>query len=104
MNCNILGETYKIILDSEKCKKINCDGFMDSSIKTIEIAKCEQGEDTLSKLDEYKAKVLRHEIIHAFLYESGLSINCEWATNEEMIDYFAIQFPKMIKIFKELEV
>lgn len=38
---------------------------------------------------------LRHEIIHAYLNESGLSYNTvtaeAWAVNEEMVDWFALQ-------------
>ena len=49
---------------------------------------------------------LRHEIIHAFLFESGLngsSTSVEsWACNEEMVDWFAMQMPKMIKVFEQL--
>lgn len=49
---------------------------------------------------------LRHEIIHAFLHESGLGDSAApsgsaWATNEEMIDWFAIQWPKIAKAFRE---
>ena len=45
-------------------------------------------------------KVKRHEIIHAFLFESGLAENSYWAQNEEMVDFFAIQAPKLFKAFK----
>lgn len=38
---------------------------------------------------------MRHELIHAFLGESGLRSDSEWAENEEMVDYFAIQFEKI---------
>ena len=51
---------------------------------------------------------MRHEILHAFLYESGLRENSctsfAWAENEEMIDWFAIQFPKILKIYGELNI
>ena len=51
--------------------------------------------------------VIRHEIIHAFLFESGLAQNTNdvesWAMNEEMVDWLAIQFPKLLKAFKEAE-
>ena len=46
-------------------------------------------------------KVLRHEIIHAFLNESGLRENSEWAYNEEMIDWLAIMIPKINKCFED---
>ena len=40
---------------------------------------------------------LKYEITHAFLAESGLRGNCDWADNEEMVDWIAIQLPKMYK-------
>lgn len=53
----------------------------------------------------YQKKVLRHEIVHAFLYESGLWQNAYgskcWAKNEEMIDWMAIQIPKIQRAYKE---
>lgn len=56
--------------------------------------------------ESYYKKVLRHELMHAFLNESGLSANstvpdCAWAKNEEMVDWFAIQSPKIFKVFSE---
>lgn len=52
-------------------------------------------------------KTLRHEIVHAFLYESGLSGNSRisavegWARNEEMVDWIALQGPKIIQAWEE---
>lgn len=52
---------------------------------------------------------IRHEIIHAFIHESGLD-QCSfgytgpWARNEEMVDWFAIQSPKIFKVFAELDL
>ena len=46
----------------------------------------------------------RHEIIQAFLNESGLqgsSVTAgPWARNEEMVDRFAIQSPKIYEAFE----
>lgn len=46
-------------------------------------------------------KTLRHEIVHAFLIESGLQYNTRavtaWSDNEEMVDWIALQAPKMIE-------
>lgn len=36
-----------------------------------------------------------------FLFESGLGDNCKWARNEEMVDFFAIQFPKIVKVMQD---
>ena len=49
---------------------------------------------------------LRHEVIHAYLMESGLNGSANdtdcWARNEEMVDWIAIQFPKILKTFEQL--
>jgi hypothetical protein len=50
-------------------------------------------------------ETLRHEIVHAFFDECGLkesSLQCEggWARNEELVDWIAIQAPKMLKAFQ----
>lgn len=51
---------------------------------------------------------LRHEITHAFFYQSGLAesslqFDAGWATNEEMVDWIALQFPKMLKAFQDAD-
>ncbi|MBQ2801723.1 MAG: hypothetical protein IJF03_10045 [Lachnospiraceae bacterium] len=57
--------------------------------------------------ENYKKRTLRHELIHAFLNESGLSDsasvpNCSWAKYEEMVDWIAIQLPKILNACREL--
>lgn len=57
----------------------------------------------------YRKRVLRHEIIHAFLNESGLSADAStptgaWARHEEMVDWIAIQFPKIAAVYQELGI
>lgn len=51
-------------------------------------------------------KQLLHEIIHAFLSESGLSVNFEHCSmfghEETMVDLIAIQFPKIYDVYKEV--
>ena len=51
-------------------------------------------------------QALRHEIVHAFLYESGLDDNgaipqISWAKNEEMVDWIALQGTKLYKAWQE---
>lgn len=50
-------------------------------------------------------QLLRHEIVHAFLYESGLAANSaaarQWATNEEMVDWIALQGPKIYRAWRQ---
>ena len=67
-------------------------------------------EDLTEKEKEFYArKTLRHEITHAFFNESGLQSSANtydeaWPKNEEMVDWFAIQSPKIFKVFQELDI
>ena len=105
----ILGETWTIGMGTEEVYPAlaDADGYADTSMRRIVIATPPAG-DPLAKADQdaYSKQILRHEIIHAFLYESGLEGNTlafdGWAHNEEMIDWFAIQSPKIIKVFMHL--
>lgn len=54
-----------------------------------------------------RKEVLRHEIVHAFLAESGLQADTSkaraWAMNEEMVDWIARQGPKIFQTFREAD-
>lgn len=85
------------------------DGYTDSSVHEIIIDDMSYSEGDTSRkknINAYMRQVIRHEIIHAFLAESGLDGNGNsadhWEFNEEMVDWFAIQSPKIFKVFKEL--
>lgn len=104
---NILGTPYKILLCGEEDYRYDreADGWCDTSVKEILLFNYKQSADSVRDLVAYQKKVLRHEIVHAFLYESGLWQNADgskcWAKNEEMIDWIAIQEPKLHKAFIE---
>lgn len=106
---NILGSEWTIEIkrreDDENLGSI--DGYTDTSIKTIVVEDMQQGEGSKASLAEYTKQVIRHELIHAFLFESGLEANsfsteC-WAMNEEMVDWLAIQSPKIFRAFEEAD-
>lgn len=103
---NILGTPYEIVIDApEDIMPEGADGATDQSMKRIVVAKLEVSRDTLQNMDEYRKKILRHEIIHAFMFESGLDSN--WTRpdmqghDETTVDWFAIQSPKIFEAFKE---
>lgn len=81
-------------------------GYYDSSKNLIVVKIPEKDKNSLGNLENWQRKTLRHEIIHAFLHESGLDWSASaadsWATNEEMVDWFAIQAPKIFKVFQEM--
>ena len=98
----ILGAEWIVKFGTEKeyPNLSEMDGYADSSTNQIVIDTMEKAEGHIgSKADmtAYQKQVIRHEIIHAFLYESGLEANSKasdsWAINEEMVDWFAIQSP-----------
>lgn len=103
---NILGTEYTIEQHAEEDTKLNsCDGYMDHSVKLIVVGTFEESNNSVSSLENYSKKVLRHEITHAFLYESGLWNNSHevnaWGKDEEITDWLAIQIPKMVKAMQE---
>ena len=112
MKANVLGTEYTIKQRSEEkdSRLKKAWGVCDFTTKEILINSDvnKKGEDMCTNTLEWKNKVIRHEIIHAFLYESGLKENSydsyAWAENEEMVDWFAIQSPKIFKVYKELGV
>lgn len=109
---NILGTNYTIkFVPKANDKELKvCDGYTDFYTKVIVVNNQEDWikEEPHRSHDVYINKVIRHEIIHAFLYESGLAHNTNdydsWAMNEEMVDWLAIQMPKMFDVFKKLDI
>lgn len=105
---DILGTEYKVRLfvKPEDDKNFQADEYMDGytdySTKTIVIKQQEQEDGCMEDLRAYREQVLRHEIVHAFLFESGLHASSDWATNEEIVDWIAIQLPKIIKVIQDL--
>lgn len=96
---NILGTNYTVVFKTkeEDVRLTQCDGYCDNTTNTIVIAWLEWDAMNHNNMLEYINKVVRHEIIHAYLYQSGLDVNSEnqWARNEEMIDWIAIQLSKI---------
>ncbi len=111
---NILGSEWSVVFGTEKeyPNLSEMDGYADFSTHQIVIDT--NGKKLMARLDlreiwpHIKKQVIRHEIIHAFLYESGLeacsTTSDNWALNEEMVDWFAIQSPKIFKVFNELKL
>lgn len=107
MKVSILGTEYEIIMNAtekEHSQLKKCDGFTDFSVRRIVIADFDKDENSVDDIEWYKKKVLRHELIHAFIYESGLAENCEWARNEVLTDWIAIQFEKILEVFTKLKI
>ena len=107
MTINILGSEWAILERSEKDdpRLVDCDGYCDWTTKLIVVER--EIEGTLGNMDAYVRKVKRHEIVHAFLEESGLA-ECSgetdaWARIEAMVDWFARMGPKIFKAWQDAD-
>ena len=102
MKIDILGTEWQVKLTTSKQdpRLEGCNGCCDPTTKELLIeTEIEECNATVGDMSMEKARVIRHEIIHAYLYESGLHYNCKWATNEEAVDWIALQFPKLQETF-----
>lgn len=110
---DVLGTMYVVyeskMSTDDYMKENGLAGYCDSLERKIVIADTTEKEVFELESDEakkrYRQELLRHEIIHAFLSEAGLrdSANpCEisWAKNEEMVDWFALLWPKIHSAFQ----
>lgn len=104
MTINVLGADYTITHSHDDPLMENMDGFCDETTKEI-VVETYEGDDgkpgVKAKLDVQRKKNVRHEIVHAFAFESGLAENSPWAQNEELVDWIAIQGPKIWKAWQE---
>lgn len=99
---SILGTKYTVN-EVEQLK--NGGGEVDFYEKNISILRIDESEETsLSAANKIMNDTITHEIIHAFLFESGLAANSKeclnWATNEEMIDFFSLQLSKIHEVLQ----
>ena len=102
---SILGVQYTIEERSEAVDERlkDCDGYCNRTTKEIVVEREVNG--TLGDMGVYMRKVLRHEIVHAFLLESGLH-ECSgstdaWAANETAVDWIARQGQKIYKAWEQ---
>lgn len=114
MKVKILGAEYTIIVkkynEDEVFERRSIDGYCDGLTKQIvccNMSTYKGWEHELPETIEAAQKeTMRHEIVHAFFHESGLadsSFNADfaWAKNEEMVDWIALQGPKIYKAWQE---
>lgn len=106
MTVDILGTAYSVQRVKRKDDEFlnDCDGYCDKTTKRIVVADLDRSESSLGDMEWYIKKCLRHEIVHAFMYESGLAENWEhktWGQEETTVDWIASQG---LKIYQAWEV
>ena len=102
---DILGTEYMILFSdaSTHPKLEGANGLCEvySKVIVIDSFKHMSLNDSFKAYDNLPAvqkKTIRHEIIHAFLAESGLRNCSSWAEDEEMVDWWACQIPKIAQV------
>ena len=106
MKVNILGQEYEIKHLSEdeypKLKVMEANGLAELYSKELIIEKNinPMSGKEFANFDQFKNKVIRHEIVHAFFHEAGIT---EYTNDERLVDFIALQAPKMLKVFQEAE-
>lgn len=101
---NILGTTYSIVEQNEqenaKLKELDANGLCEPFAKEIVIRKFEEHVCNYKDFEEFRKKVLRHEIVHAFFMESGL---IQYMSDEVLVDWLAVQFSKIHRAMCEVD-
>lgn len=94
---NILGTNYKIYFydESDKFPSEENDGLCIPSKKEIHINYINT-KLADSKVIQYN--ILKHEIVHAFFFESGLDL--KYSDDEVLVDWIALQIEKIIEAIK----
>ena len=96
--------------DDEVFERNHFDGYHDGYQKKI--VTCDMhtypgwDKEEEETIQQCMKQTLRHEIVHAFLCESGLADSAMqshrgWAKNEEMVEWIAFQGPKIYKAWEE---
>lgn len=102
----VLGTDYTIhkVRREQDPDLAESDGYCDKTVKKIVVVDLGKKDSDLGDVKAYMKKVLRHEIVHAFMFESGLAENWEhkdYGQEETVVDWFAIQGLKIYKAWTE---
>lgn len=100
----ILGQRYSILEQTvEECPKLKeaeANGLCEVYAKEIVIRKIEPDPLNYKNIEEFRKKVARHEIVHAFFAESGCG---RWMEDEDLVDWIAMQVDKIHRAIVEAD-
>lgn len=101
---DVLGIPYSVNItpEADDPKLETMDGYTDPSIKRIVISDVNarpEDPEAVQDQDWFQRNILRHELIHAFVVESG-NQDAFWHT-EDMVRWLAYMFPRLLAAFKE---
>lgn len=104
---SILGTEYTVETQSvdKNPKLADCSAYCDQYSKKIVLSDLTNEQTEIMCVENVanlKKQILIHEVVHAYFGESGLRSCSEYAENEELVDWIAIQFPKILQTCQEL--
>ena len=112
---SVLGVEYKVKIatdanDNDFKAYDNLQGYSDPSIHTIAVrtadnrrkGQLDRGYLTCNDTTIEVKDTIRHEIIHAFMNESGLdAASTPWAHDESLINWLEIMIPRIEQAYKQ---
>ena len=99
---SVLGQTYEVNTSCEELNGTTKDGICNEYDKKIKVRPVEHmlNDADLSETKEKRyEETVRHELIHAFFFESGFD---NYSMNETLVDWIAMQIPKINKAVDEI--
>lgn len=108
---SVMGSEFEIIYTTEEedptikgksgvcyslLQKIKIDQYIYLDDADGSVAEAEKASKLLSLL-----AILRHEIIHAFFFQSGLDSQCSFAVDEVLIDWLSLKLPEIVEVMNQ---
>ena len=102
----ILGAVWTVrsATEAEDPRLEGVNGFTDWTTRTICLEKNIHGN--LGSMETYMNKVIRHEVVHAFMFESGLGDSFEhkdYGQEETIVDWFAFQMGNIVNVTMDIQ-
>ena len=98
---DILGEQYKLMeIEDKRFDEFDADGFCEWWAKELHIKKGidEHEPGSMLNLKDYRANTIKHEIVHAFMFESGMQ---NYERDEMLVEWVARNLEKMMNAYNQ---
>lgn len=93
---DILGEQYKLLeIEDKRFEEEDADGFCEWWAKELHIRKGidEPEQGSMLNLKDYRINTIKHEVVHAFMFESGMK---NYERDEMLIEWIARNLDRMM--------
>lgn len=103
---SILGAVWTVrsATEAEEPRLDGVNGFTDWTTRAICLEKNTQGN--IGDIKTYMNQVIKHEVVHAFMFESGLGDSFEhkdYGQEETIVDWFAFQMGNILNVVMDIQ-